>query len=182
MKRKNVTIPHCTRHQHRWTLLLVALFLGVGGLLVLARPAAAATITVDGTTCTLVEAITAANNDNAAGNGCTDGSPTCTNHCHVSSTHRGQLRPFRDRSTHICRQLHNNCQDFVPELGVMTTSQRVGCKHCIGQWLAGDFVHPIGARIKAISTSANLNMLRREARSGSPTTSSWPRRYCNKDS
>ena len=74
MKRKNVTIPHCTRHQHRWTLLLVALFLGVGGLLVLARPAAAATITVDGTTCTLVEAITAANNDNAAGNGCTDGS------------------------------------------------------------------------------------------------------------
>ncbi len=36
--------------------------------------APAAGITVDGTNCTLIEAIESANNDNAAGNGCTDGS------------------------------------------------------------------------------------------------------------
>lgn len=34
----------------------------------------AAGITVDGSVCTLEEAITSANNDNAAGNGCVDGS------------------------------------------------------------------------------------------------------------
>ena len=33
-----------------------------------------AAITVDGVSCTLAEAITSANNDNAGGNGCTDGS------------------------------------------------------------------------------------------------------------
>jgi len=48
---------------------------GVGlllGLVALAGPAAAATITVDGTTCTLADAITAANTDTATG-GCPAG-------------------------------------------------------------------------------------------------------------
>lgn len=74
MQPKKLIFTHCPHHQRRWTPLLVALFLGVGSLLMLARPAAAATITVDGTNCTLVEAIDSANNDNAAGNGCANGS------------------------------------------------------------------------------------------------------------
>jgi hypothetical protein len=40
--------------------------------------AQAANITVDETTCTLAEAITSANNDSAAGNGCVNGSGTDT--------------------------------------------------------------------------------------------------------
>ncbi len=40
----------------------------------LPQGAQAASITVDGSVCTLAEAITSANNDNAAGNGCVDGS------------------------------------------------------------------------------------------------------------
>lgn len=48
-------------------LLAAAFFSG-------ARSAYAATITVDGTNCTLAEAIDSANADNANGNGCTDGS------------------------------------------------------------------------------------------------------------
>jgi hypothetical protein len=51
------------------TLAGAALLLALGQAL----PARAATITVDGVTCTLAEAITSANNDNAAGNGCVDG-------------------------------------------------------------------------------------------------------------
>lgn len=47
-----------------------ALLLALGQAL----PAYAALITVDGLTCTLAEAIDSANNDNAAGNGCVDGS------------------------------------------------------------------------------------------------------------
>lgn len=74
MQPKKLIFTQCTRHQNRWTHLLVVLFLVVGSLLMLTRPAAAATITVDGTNCTLVEAIDSANNDNAAGNGCADGS------------------------------------------------------------------------------------------------------------
>ncbi|KPL89513.1 beta strand repeat-containing protein [Ardenticatena maritima] len=54
------------------TLAGAALLLALAGPL--APPVHAATITVDGTTCTLAEAITSANNDNAAGNGCVDGS------------------------------------------------------------------------------------------------------------
>jgi hypothetical protein len=52
------------------TLAGAALALALGQAL-LAR---AATITIDGVTCTLAEAIDSANNDNAAGNGCVDGS------------------------------------------------------------------------------------------------------------
>jgi hypothetical protein len=52
------------------TLAGAALLLALGQAL----PARAATITVDGVTCTLAEAIDSANNDNAAGNGCVDGS------------------------------------------------------------------------------------------------------------
>ena len=51
------------------TLAGAALLLALGQAL----PARAATITVDGMTCTLAEAIDSANNDNAAGNGCADG-------------------------------------------------------------------------------------------------------------
>lgn len=49
-------------------LMFAAALLMAGGA------AQATTITVDGTVCTLAEAITSANNDNAAGNGCADGS------------------------------------------------------------------------------------------------------------
>jgi hypothetical protein len=52
------------------TLAGTALLLALGQAL----PARAATITVDGVTCTLAEAIDSANNDDAAGNGCMDGS------------------------------------------------------------------------------------------------------------
>ncbi|GAB4579693.1 MAG: hypothetical protein Fur0022_24310 [Anaerolineales bacterium] len=52
------------------TLIGAALLLALGQAL----PAQAAVITVDGVVCTLAEAITSANNDNAAGNGCVDGS------------------------------------------------------------------------------------------------------------
>ena len=52
-----------------------ALVLAAGLLLTPAgSPLHAAAITVDGTTCTLAEAITSANADNAGGNGCVDGS------------------------------------------------------------------------------------------------------------
>src|SRR5262249_1867335 len=47
----------------------------------------AATITVDGTTCTLDEAITSANNDTAGGNGCTSGSGVDTLILSVGSYH-----------------------------------------------------------------------------------------------
>ena len=57
------------RKQRLWSLL--ALLLATAVLPGLAQ---AADITVDGTTCTLAEAITAANNDNADSNGCVDGS------------------------------------------------------------------------------------------------------------
>lgn len=60
-----------------WRTLLF--FLLTGALFAGARPAYAAAITVNGTTCTLANAITAANNDTAT-NGCITPSP-----CHPCS-------------------------------------------------------------------------------------------------
>ncbi len=57
----------------RMSLVGIALTLALGVGLARPRAVRAATITVDGTTCTLVDAITAANSDSAAG-GCTAGS------------------------------------------------------------------------------------------------------------
>ncbi|MGI8427388.1 MAG: choice-of-anchor Q domain-containing protein [Actinomycetota bacterium] len=69
--------------QRRWRRSL-------GGLAVLwalgQAPALAATISVDGTTCTLVDAITAANNDTASGN-CPAGSGADTIELNSGSTH-----------------------------------------------------------------------------------------------
>src|SRR5262245_57328272 len=56
-----------------WIGLLVQLYDVAAQALAHALSAYSATITVDGTTCTLAEAIDAANNDDAAGNGCADG-------------------------------------------------------------------------------------------------------------
>jgi hypothetical protein len=60
---------HALKRRLATTLAGAALLLALGQAL----PARAAVITVDGVTCTLVESIASANNDDAAGNGCLDG-------------------------------------------------------------------------------------------------------------
>jgi predicted outer membrane repeat protein len=57
-----------------WPLWTAALTLALSASIGSSQSAQAADITVDGTNCTLAEAITSANDDNAAGNGCVDGS------------------------------------------------------------------------------------------------------------
>ena len=77
-----------------------ALLLAAGLLLTPAGgPLHAAGITVDGTNCTLAEAITSANNDNAAGNGCVDGSgdDTITLQANVDLT--AELDPIQSTIT-----------------------------------------------------------------------------------
>ena len=52
----------------RWRQLIIALLLVFSGVgFALPRPAYAAAITADGTTCTLIDALTAANTDTAVG-------------------------------------------------------------------------------------------------------------------
>ncbi len=80
----------------RMTGLVMALF--IAGALFCARPHAlyAASITVDGTTCTLVNAITAANSDSATG-GCTAGSGADTIILASNATHT--LTTFNNTSS-----------------------------------------------------------------------------------
>jgi hypothetical protein len=59
------------RKQTAWRFLPAAFLFAVP---ILPQAAQAADITVDEINCTLSEAIESANNDSAAGNGCTDGS------------------------------------------------------------------------------------------------------------
>jgi hypothetical protein len=61
-----------------------------------ALPAHAATITVDGVTCTLAEAITSANNDKAGGNGCVDGSGADILNLQTDVTLSALLPPITD--------------------------------------------------------------------------------------
>ena len=72
----------------RWRLggLLMALVIANALCLAWSRPAAAASIPVDGTTCTLINAITAANSDTATG-GCPAGSGADTLVLVAASTH-----------------------------------------------------------------------------------------------
>jgi len=42
------------------------------------------------------------------------------------------------------------------ESGGAAASQRIGCKYSVQQWLAGDFVDPIGARIKSAQGHFNI--------------------------
>ena len=63
--------PRSVKPWHRLFQAVIILLLSIGAGM--ASPAQAATITVDGTTCTLADAITAANNDTATG-GCSAGS------------------------------------------------------------------------------------------------------------
>lgn len=58
------------RRQQLWQMLSATLLLSA----ILPHQTQAAAIIVDETNCTLAEAITSANNDSAAGNGCADGS------------------------------------------------------------------------------------------------------------
>lgn len=62
--------------RHKFLKRLAATLTGAALLLALGQaiPVRAAVITVDGVVCTLAEAITSANKDNARGNGCVDGS------------------------------------------------------------------------------------------------------------
>lgn len=87
IRRKNViSIPARVKKifQKKWKypFRLVSMLLVLG-----AGPALAAEIDVDGTDCTLVEAIESANNDDAMGSGCVDGSGADTINLPAGSTH-----------------------------------------------------------------------------------------------